>query len=274
MARAGPSLRARQVRSTLTELLYRRYPRLYAERHLSTRQSVMPFGFEHDDGWFAIVDVLSGLLEPRGVVARQVKEKLGGLRYYYRGGDEEWCRGAAQVAIALSLKVCQFSGRHGRLMALGSLLMTIDPHAPRALLPDWITDVSVLQSRISYTEDRAREAAVRALAVQRDVPPGWTDLVNALLKVIHWNTVTGNPRDLAQSEWWHRGSVRHATGTARFGGRGVRRCYGEADPLRQRLYRPGRRRRSSAMAAATMRNIYASKAGQLFSADDLSPGRD
>lgn len=191
MARAGPSLRARQVRSTLTELLYRRYPRLYAERHLSTRQSVMPFGFEHDDGWFAIVDVLSGLLEPRGVVARQVKEKLGGLRYYYRGGDEEWCRGAAQVAIALSLKVCQFSGRHGRLMALGSLLMTIDPHAPRALLPDWITDVSVLQSRISYTEDRAREAAVRALAVQRDVPPGWTDLVNALLKVIHWNTVTG-----------------------------------------------------------------------------------
>ena len=79
------------MRSTLTELLYRRYPRLYAERHLSTRQSVMPFGFEHDDGWFAIVDVLSGLLEPRGVVARQVKEKLGGLRYYYRGGDEEWC---------------------------------------------------------------------------------------------------------------------------------------------------------------------------------------
>ena len=26
------------------------------------RQSVMPFGFEHDDGWFDIIDVLSGLL--------------------------------------------------------------------------------------------------------------------------------------------------------------------------------------------------------------------
>ena len=73
------------VRSTLTELLYRRYPRLYGERHLSTRQSVMPFGFEHDDGWFVIIDVLSGLLEQRDVLATQVKEKFATLDYYFRG---------------------------------------------------------------------------------------------------------------------------------------------------------------------------------------------
>ena len=40
------------------------------------------WGFECGDGWYNLIDELSAKLEPHGVVAMQVKEKFGELRFY------------------------------------------------------------------------------------------------------------------------------------------------------------------------------------------------
>ena len=45
------------MREALTRLLYSRYPVLFAEHRLDAAESGMAWGFQHGDGWFAIVDV-------------------------------------------------------------------------------------------------------------------------------------------------------------------------------------------------------------------------
>ncbi len=69
-------------------LLFRRHPVLLRDRE------GMPFGFEHANGWFVLVDQLmtdlESLLRERGVSEAfwprvvQVKEKFGTLRFYVR----------------------------------------------------------------------------------------------------------------------------------------------------------------------------------------------
>jgi hypothetical protein len=46
------------------------------------------------------------------VIAVQVKEKFGGLRFYYNGGDE-YIRGAVDMAEMLSLATCDVCGDRG-----------------------------------------------------------------------------------------------------------------------------------------------------------------
>jgi len=196
------------VRDSLTALLFGRYPGLYRGRHLSIRENLMSFGFSHGDGWFAIIDVLSALLEARGVMAMQVKEKFGTLRFYCRQGGE-WSSGAVEVAGALSGKTCEHTGRRGREVCLDGWWMTVDPAAPPELLPEPIrADLKRLGKRLGkqigrreaaeaeeenvYTR-QLREAAALAAAVVRDVPPGWSDLVDSLLSVLCWTAVSRQP---------------------------------------------------------------------------------
>jgi hypothetical protein len=75
--------------------LVARCPILYRDRHGDMRATCMAFGFECGPGWDGIIERLSEQLEfisnnsPVEVVATQVKEKFGGLRFYhYVGGDE------------------------------------------------------------------------------------------------------------------------------------------------------------------------------------------
>jgi len=69
--------------------LVKRYPTLYKDYGGDMRQTCMHWGFSHGDGWFHIIDNLSAELIMLGeqynikVVADQVKEKFGGLRFYY-----------------------------------------------------------------------------------------------------------------------------------------------------------------------------------------------
>ena len=46
------------------------------------------------------------------IVAHQVKEKFGELRFYYEGGDE-YCSGALAMAEAISVKTCEVCGAPG-----------------------------------------------------------------------------------------------------------------------------------------------------------------
>jgi hypothetical protein len=169
------------MRPALTGLLFRCYPTLYVDRF--DRRNCMSYGFRHEDGWFAIVDVLYSMLAPRGLVALQVKEKLGSLRYYFHPVDD-WCQGAAAVAVALSGRICEFTGRPGKLVSLGGAVMTVDASAG-PFLPDWLRDsVSSLQDR-GAPVGKLTDVLMRAKSVQRDVPPGWMNLVDALLEVLY-----------------------------------------------------------------------------------------
>ena len=51
-----------QMSQRLDDLLWQRYPALYADRHVDKHLTAMCWGFELGDGWFAIVDALSEVL--------------------------------------------------------------------------------------------------------------------------------------------------------------------------------------------------------------------
>lgn len=121
----------------LDRLLCERYPLIFAERHRSTSESCMGWGITCEDGWFDLLDVLCERLQfwadhngaPQ-IVAAQVKEKLGTLRFYPRtASDEQW--GMIRMAEAMSARICEQCGRPGRTVVYGFRLMTRCPeHTP------------------------------------------------------------------------------------------------------------------------------------------------
>ena len=73
-------------------------------------------------GWLDLIDELCGTLktylkahpEVPEVRVRQVKEKFGGLRFYYSGGDTA-CREVVAAAEQRSLSTCEVCGQTGTL---------------------------------------------------------------------------------------------------------------------------------------------------------------
>lgn len=101
-----------------TQKLIEKYPNLYKDYHGDMRTTCMCWGFEHGDGWYDIIDELSKKLERLGVVAVQVKEKYGGLRFYISGGSEE-IYALIDEAEAKSYKICELCGEEGKLSGMG-----------------------------------------------------------------------------------------------------------------------------------------------------------
>jgi ferredoxin len=79
------------MRQELHDLLCHRYQEIFRDRHGDPTETAMCWGFQCGDGWFDIIDglcaeitrqVKAGTMPP--VVAMQVKEKSGYLRFYIR----------------------------------------------------------------------------------------------------------------------------------------------------------------------------------------------
>lgn len=64
------------------------------------------------DGWYDLIDELSSKLEPLGVVAMQVKEKFGGLRFYIGPGTDE-AFDLIEEAERKSVHICEKCGQPG-----------------------------------------------------------------------------------------------------------------------------------------------------------------
>lgn len=108
----------------LDKELCEKYTDIMAERHLGAMQTAMCWGFDHDDGWYKILDTAMHLIQShidvekrRGkeidqVVFEQVKEKFGMLTIYYRGGDD-YIRGVLRMAEAMSQCTCEICGSPG-----------------------------------------------------------------------------------------------------------------------------------------------------------------
>ncbi len=93
------------------KLLLEAFPTLYAQHGLPPQETCMCWGFDCDDGWYDIIFNLSKkLLEVDPTVqAVQVKEKLGGLRFYV-GPTNDTAFDLIQAAEAESLHTCECCG--------------------------------------------------------------------------------------------------------------------------------------------------------------------
>jgi len=125
----------------LDDLLCGKYPKIFAERYASPMQTCMNRGFECADGWFDLIDMLCERLQfetdhnkaPQ-VVAVQVKEKFGELRFYTRNANERQ-RGMIDMAQAFSSRICDQCGNRGKTMVDGWLFMTrCAAHTPESAI--------------------------------------------------------------------------------------------------------------------------------------------
>ena len=126
------------MRDELDKRLCEKYPKIFKNRHGSMNETCMCWGFTHGDGWYDIVESLCSNIqnhvdwkrrqhpelsneefdEQHQVVAAQVKEKFGGLRFYVDNSDD-YIRGAISVAESMSHRTCEDCGNKGHRRAGG-----------------------------------------------------------------------------------------------------------------------------------------------------------
>jgi len=112
-----------------SKYLVEHYPNLYKDYGGNMRQTCMAWGFECGDGWFELLKELSEKLEPLGVVAAQVKEKFGGLRFYVCGTPadvSDVVDKAISEAEDKSYVTCEFCGASGECNREGWLSVRCD----------------------------------------------------------------------------------------------------------------------------------------------------
>ena len=128
------------------ETLYNKYPDLFVNRHKTRMESCMSFGVECDLGWYDIISNVCYMIKQHEeniksqkewnqkqnvnikkefgikiegdtadyfpVKFDQVKEKFGGLRIYFSGGDD-YIEGLVAMAESISYKICEVCGERG-----------------------------------------------------------------------------------------------------------------------------------------------------------------
>ncbi|MGF0337944.1 antitoxin Xre/MbcA/ParS toxin-binding domain-containing protein [Ectopseudomonas toyotomiensis] len=107
------------------------------------------FGFECSDGWFALIYAACELIQAHSnrdseqVVASQVKEKFGGLRFYYYGGDD-YIEAVVDLVERLSESICELCGAPGLIReSNGWLNARCEAHERQCAMPtqeldEWI----------------------------------------------------------------------------------------------------------------------------------------
>jgi len=122
----------------LQQKLYDKYPQLFSNKDKGIQSSCMAWGCEIGNGWYEILssvcwmisqhernkednkkylekndaERLASLPEYFPVKFDQVKEKYGGLRLYFSGGDD-YVEGLVSMAEAISYKICEVCGNKG-----------------------------------------------------------------------------------------------------------------------------------------------------------------
>jgi len=126
------------MRKELDEALCAKYPDIFKDRHGDMRETAMCWGFP-GDGWYNIIDSLCATIKNREynlklnkkeflpVVATQVKEKYGGLRFYYTGGDD-YIDGAVAFAEYMSEVTCEVCGKPGKQRGHNWMYTACDEH--------------------------------------------------------------------------------------------------------------------------------------------------
>ena len=133
--------------------LYEKYPDLFQNKDKTPQQSPMSIGVECGFGWYEIIsnvcwmikqhednkrwnkeylekndpERLASLPEYFPVKFDQVKEKYGGLRMYFSGGDD-YVEGLISMAEAISYKICEECGNKGEPNKGGWISVRCETH--------------------------------------------------------------------------------------------------------------------------------------------------
>jgi len=106
------------MKEELQDKLVEKYPKIFGEVGMTPQQSCMAFGISVGDGWYWLIDNLCNCLQSTidsnpdtypQIVAAQVKEKFGGLRFYTNGARDEQ-HGVIDFAESLSFGICENCG--------------------------------------------------------------------------------------------------------------------------------------------------------------------
>lgn len=122
--------------------LVEKYPKIFSGRLGSPQETLMCFGFEHGDGWYNIIDKLCDNIQSHidwynrdgekvpQLVAVQVKEKFGTLRFY-TNPTTDYFRGLIDMAEAMSEITCEVCGTPGKRRGGGWIKTLCDEHAKK-----------------------------------------------------------------------------------------------------------------------------------------------
>ena len=113
-----------------TKQMEARFPKMFAE----------PYGgFACGEGWWPILEALCGQIQPHidwknkqsevvaQVTVNQIKEKFGGLRFYYSGGDDV-IDGMVRMAESWAAHSCEECGAPGKSREGGWIRTLCDTH--------------------------------------------------------------------------------------------------------------------------------------------------
>ncbi len=117
------------MKAELNLKLQQNHPTIFRDMSGDIRKTCMTFGCECRDGWYNLIDGLcSKILEVDSeVIAVQVKEKFGGLRFYIGGVKREVSEKIYSIIDEyeeLSYKICEICGKVGKLNNEGYWLKT------------------------------------------------------------------------------------------------------------------------------------------------------
>lgn len=97
----------------LDTALCNRWPLIFSERHYDKERTAMCWGFACGDGWYGLIDGLCAALQSETdqegapqVVAMQVKEKFGSLRFRVRSASDRQ-RAMIRAADFISERISQ-----------------------------------------------------------------------------------------------------------------------------------------------------------------------
>jgi len=137
----------------LQNKLYEKYPQFFVNKDKTPMESPMCFGIEVQNGWYEILSNVCWMIrqhednkrwrkkyleenDPEKLAAEpeyfpvkfdQIKEKYGGLRLYFTGGDD-YVEGLVSMAEAISYYVCEICGNKGEANKGGWISVRCEAH--------------------------------------------------------------------------------------------------------------------------------------------------
>lgn len=138
------------MNTELQNQLYEKYPQLFVNKDKTPMQSPMCFGIETGEGWYEILSSLCWMIQQHEdsivwqtewrqktdpeyqsdyfpVKFDQIKEKYGGLRVYFSGGDQ-YIEGLVSMAEAMSYHICDVCGNKGEPNKGGWISVRCEAH--------------------------------------------------------------------------------------------------------------------------------------------------
>jgi hypothetical protein len=121
----------------LQDQLFEKYPTLFENKNKSIQESCMAWGIECNNGWYELLSSVcwrisqheKNISDPHYIPVKfdQIKEKFGGIRIYYTGGDD-YVRGVVSLADEMSYKICEVCGNAGKPNKGGWISVLCDEH--------------------------------------------------------------------------------------------------------------------------------------------------